>query len=266
MRIKMEVDQLDAAMKAFKMEYGAYPPCDLRVGNDTTSNPQLRAFLSRAFPRYTKTNTNLLDDDLIAAGVDTTNFNPARALVFWLTGFSPDVTNPFTGGGTRTPLYGFDKTRVLNATTGAVADGTTLPGNMVYVPQGGQNVPFVYFDYRSYTFGTPTDPQPQKPTPWPDSAPTMPAWLVSLSPSSPTPYAHDIVTLGSIQTTGPPANADNWANADSFQIISAGQDGKYGNAPGNLVKGFPTGINYNTEDNDNVTNFSDKASLEDAKP
>jgi hypothetical protein len=270
-RIKVEVDQMDAAMKAFKQQYGAYPPCDLRVGDDSTSNPQLRAFLARAFPRYAKTNTNQLDDDLMAAGVDTANFNPARALVYWLGGLSPDVTNPFTGGGTRTPLFGFDKTRLIIAADdgagqigGEVANDATKPGNKVYVPQGGQNVPYVYYDYRSYTFGAATDPQPQKPTPWPASTPTMSPWLVALSPGSPTPYAHDIVTLGSIQTT--PPTQDNWANPDSFQIISAGQDGKYGNSPGNNVKAYPTGINYNTEDNDNLTNFSDRAALEDAIP
>ena len=31
-RIKVELDQLDMALKAYKQEYGAYPPCDMRVG------------------------------------------------------------------------------------------------------------------------------------------------------------------------------------------------------------------------------------------
>ncbi len=73
-----------------------------------------------------------------------------------------------------------------------------------------------------------------------------------------------------------PDSTENWVNPDSFQIISAGLDGIYGNgsitgvSPGNLVRLYPTGTGYdlsnNLADDDNITNFNAKARLSDAKP
>src|SRR6478672_5242403 len=48
-RIKLEVDQLDAAFKAYKDKYGSYPPCNL---GGLSGNAPLKAHIARAFPRY----------------------------------------------------------------------------------------------------------------------------------------------------------------------------------------------------------------------
>jgi type II secretory pathway pseudopilin PulG len=256
MRIKVEVDQLDAAMKEFKQRYGAYPPCNL---TNVASNSALKAFVARAFPRYNQGNNGAqLNTDLGTAGIDTTTFDPARALVFWLAGFNPDVTHPFTNPdgsaytGTRTPIYGFDKTRlVLAATPATVAGPTTQPGQMWYLPQGGQTAPFVFFDNRSYsTAASGTNP--------PSAA--MQFSNAAFGGSIAQPYALDVNNNRSLDA------ADTWANANSIQIISAGQDGNFGTGSG--PKLYPAGIGYDSTgaDNDNNSNFCDKASLEDAMP
>ena len=65
---------------------------------------------------------------------------------------------------------------------------------------------------------------------------------------------------------------DQYANPDSFQIISAGQDGRYGRtipSSGPLprtAKLFPIGHGYTEYDGDNIVNFTDKKTLDDAKP
>jgi prepilin-type N-terminal cleavage/methylation domain-containing protein len=265
MRIKAEVDQLDMALKAFKQQYGDYPPCDLRITSTTTSNPRLRAFVAKAFPRYNQAN---LHTDLATAGVDTVNFDPARALVFWLSGFNPDVTHPFTSStdttvaytGERTKGYDFDRTRLLAAGTANVAAPTVQPGGMWYTPAGGMNAPFVYFDYRSYTSNS-SNAQPSTPMQFTNSA----------FQGNAQPYALDVDNSRVIETAA--GTADTWANPETFQIIAAGQDGNFGldfaTAPASNTsnaKGYPAGYRYVTEDNDNVSNFADKSSLEDAKP
>jgi prepilin-type N-terminal cleavage/methylation domain-containing protein len=270
MRIKAEVDQLDMALKAFKQQYGDYPPCDLRVtSSDRTQpgyNPKLRAFIAKAFPRYPQgkvvgsVDQLMTDLDVLDPSTNLrTKFDPARALVFWLSGFSPDVTSPLVGGGTRTPLYGFDQTRLLAAETTTVASAANSQGQRWYVPAGGQNVPFVYFDYRSYNALSAT---PYSDPASPPALPTTPnAWrpVSNTAAGTAVPYMLDVDNNG-----GVPNAADTWANPETFQIISAGQDGVYG-VP-TAVKSYPRGGGYATEDNDNVTNFADKSSLEDAKP
>lgn len=207
-------------------------------------------------------------DDLEAIGGPSPDglrhrFDPARALVFWLSGFSPDVTNPFVGTGIRTPLFGFDKTRLVVAGAATtVAGPTTGFGQMWYLPQGGKNLPYVYYDYRQYG---PLGPNPQYVGLATVGRP-LNSW--SYGYSLPTqgiavPYALDVNGNRTLDLNG-----DTWANPDSFQIISAGQDGHVGDliTPEPATKLFPAGLKYTTEDNDNVTNFNDKSSLEDARP
>ena len=157
------------------------------------------AFVSRAFPRYVAVGAgytlgNQIAHDLQNAGVDTNYLNPQVALVFWLSGFAPDPTDPFNRNNlpvTRTPFFTFDQTRLVQAETnsnmgttagnaGAVSiTGTVCPvgtpsrhapnqytyqaatptygiGQLVYnAPYG--NAAYCYFDYQSY--GTLQNPQ-----------------------------------------------------------------------------------------------------------
>jgi len=98
-------------------------------------------------------------------------------------------------------------------------------GHQEYIPRDGQNAPYVYFR---------------------------------------TPYAGKTWTHASVSGTAKPYPADtpvgSYAQPNSFQIISAGQDGHFGSGGS-----FPSGTGYATQDRDNITNFSE-GTLESAMP
>lgn len=306
-RIKAEVDQLDAAIKAFKQQYGAYPPCDLRMGATAGQYPNqnaLMAFLMQAFPRYINNgNPAQIQVDLHNAGVDTANFRPDAALVFWLQGFNPDGTQPFgaattpgqqatstsqvsqgiatynaigyTSGATLpgftpknmtvTPLFVFDQTRLsLTAVNGTYA--------FVYTPIN-QTAPYVYFDMNTYgslggAFSSTAASgayNASSGTPDPSEY-----WVTNSDGSAggvASPYVLDVNNNGTFAT--PP---DTFCNPTSFQIISAGQDNQFGFTASSLPttwRLFPSGAGYDLASGnelDNVTNFNPKATLNDALP
>jgi hypothetical protein len=107
-----------------------------------------------------------LQNDFAALKVDTSYAHPDRALVFWLSGFSPDVTSPFTGAGQRTPFFNFDQTRLiymvsLTSNTPPINSGASAYpatsgsynsylGLIAYVPPRGSGVPYAYVDSNTY--------------------------------------------------------------------------------------------------------------------
>ncbi len=98
------------------------------------------------------------------------------------------------------------------------ADGD---GFKEYYPRDAQKIPYVYFHHDSYgglSFGGGNNG----------------VGLVR-------PYTSSVIV-------------GNFANADSYQIISAGQDGDWG--VDNADKRYPAGLNYSPGDQDNVGNFS----------
>ncbi len=234
-KIKVEVDNLDGAFKAYKEKYGSYPPCDLYLGpSDPTLNPNppvqyrvLRAHIARAFPRYNLAN---LYKDLKATGLDLSIASrPDQALVFWLKGFSSDVSNPFvTSNGQQiingaipspntkvalTPLYTFDATRLVNLNK--PAGPAFYPS---YIPPGlKQNIPYVYFD---------------------------PSWLENVSPprnwdtsNAFDPAKNSLITTAGLAVpymrdpNGVPGDGDEeMINAESVQIVACGLDHKFGAA------------------------------------
>ena len=83
------------------------------------------------------------------------------------------------------------------------------------------------------------------------------------------PYVFDVNNSGTLNA------GDTFCKPASFQIISAGQDGAFGTIHHSDQYGrlYPTGINYDLPppnggngDDDNVTNFCEKSSLDAAKP
>ncbi len=288
-RIKLEVDNIDAALKAYKEKYGSYPPCDL---TNPATNLVLRQHVARVFPRYNLTN---LTSDLPQAGVHAIDFRPDQALVFWLQGFSPDVANPFiTPDGRRivagmpdmtkstiTPLFSFDPTRLYQvpSITSGVANAfiaPTFPTSLAapaplacYFPQGSvppssNAAPYVYWDAGATTvttagatttvtsnYGSFLFNTPAPPV-------TLPV-IFNRQNASATPASHQIFTNAGFAvpywndigvTLGKLESTENWVNPDSFQIICAGQDGIYGN--GNGTRLYPTGGalgNYDTSNN-----------------
>jgi prepilin-type N-terminal cleavage/methylation domain-containing protein len=288
-RQKTEVDGLDAAFKAYKEKYGSYPPCDLSNIN------AVRAHVARAFPRY---NISNLANDLKLA-VDNSVFRPDQALVFWLSGFSPDITNPFvtpTGAQIingavpnpttivqRTAFFEFDKARLSQITSVPTPPAGTATG-FSYFPQGIKTdvngAPYLYWSagpntttvsgMKTTTINTfgqvvvDTMPTPPTATVTPNLFNASANRHFTANASTASPYWYD---SGNTTVTDP---NETWSNADSFQIIAPGGDGKYGNDTGTLVRLYPTGTNYDLSadlaDDDNVTNFCPRARLGDAKP
>jgi len=301
-RIKVEVDNLSQSIEAFKQKYGAYPPSYLVITSDDFTNPTalafnapLRQFVAKAWPRYNQTpplangtpDYSRLSRELGQCGVDTVHFRPDCALVFWLSGFSADVTNPFLGPGgpgdqlnaPKAPLFDFDKTRLWPPPVPASPSSPTTPpqpqvgyaypGGQVYYPTLGGSIAFptpvgaaippppipayVYFDSQAYYL--------------PGSNNSLPNFADGGSTGVVMPYWNDSNGNGA-----PDATSENWANPTSFQIISAGQDKQYGalsSASGatTTFRLYPTGNTYDPSDNDNVTNFlAGKSTLEEAKP
>jgi prepilin-type N-terminal cleavage/methylation domain-containing protein len=291
-RIKTEVDQLDTAFKAYREKYGSFPPA-------TFTGAAISSHIARAFPRYDA--TTYLGGDLALAGfAPPIRFRPDQALVFWLQGFSPDPTQPFiTPDGfqiihvagasqkgpnkvTVTPLFDFDKSRLAAVGTGPVI----VPS---YFPQGTKadatGAPYLYWDSQSLPMGGvggPLPPFPLNPMMWNVLfPPTMPAVLFP-NAGGVRPYALDANGNGRLSDPADTTKldpGDGWVNPDSFQIISAGMDGKYGSLAAvrtDPARIYPTGTSTDITsaasydlagaDDDNVTNFCPKARLGDAKP
>ena len=118
-------------------------------------------------------------------------------------------------GGTRKELFDFDESRLKDP------DGDGFP---VYYPKNGQGIPYVYFhsgSYASIKYGDGTNE----------------------------------LAVGGVCRPYKRDGGTEFTNNDSFQIISAGQDGDWG--ADNMNKQFPSGLNYGNGDSDNVTNFSE---------
>jgi general secretion pathway protein G len=268
-QIVAEIAELDKAMQQFKDKHGAYPPAMHYDDNGTataggTVENRVRAFWRRAWPRWSNTSTNVAQLD------------PAEVLVFYLggipstsgstkvTGFNLNPLNPTATGGQRsTPLFQFDQGRLFDE------DDDTFWE--YYPPQkrskGDGITPYVYFDFTSYVFhssgsywfyhatnATPAGPQPVGSGPF-----------VLLSSTNAFPTS----TAGTATPYYDSAVSGGFMNPTSFQIISAGLDNNYGSG---TRRGFPSGAavapsttGYNTEDYDNLTNFT-TSRLEEAIP
>jgi type II secretory pathway pseudopilin PulG len=124
-----EIGQLAAAIKKYKADYGSVPP-------DCSNSAKLDKHIRKRFPRMSS-----------SAEPFPSGISPAEALVLWLGGVSPDVTDPFGGSGKSTPLFDFDKSRLQD-------DGDGDDFYVYYPPDDNQN-PYVYFDTSSGS-GSPT--------------------------------------------------------------------------------------------------------------
>ncbi|MBM3967270.1 MAG: prepilin-type N-terminal cleavage/methylation domain-containing protein [Planctomycetes bacterium] len=249
-----EVSKLAAAVEAYRLKYGDYPPdgftwqlveSHLRKAFPEISNSELELlrphaedFSNTGSNRFVRNdNSNLLPQPELAV------FDPAEALVFFLGGFSSDPRKPLTGNGgpfkedpkvPGTWIYNAQRENAffefkLNLLT-LNDDGTKsvdetlydegVPNDLlpVYVGKGPGiqrgGVPIVYFNSRSYC----------------------------------TPNAgHRFYVAGDIRKTGKTcarpflANGSDivFANQNSFQILSAGYDNLYGCQPYFILQGGP---------------------------
>jgi prepilin-type N-terminal cleavage/methylation domain-containing protein len=223
--IGTEIGQLDSALKAYKEKYGSYPPSDL------SNVAALTQHLARAFPRCNATS----EAQAVASFNMTT---PAQCLTFFLNGYSSDVEHPVSGlqsnpASQMAAFYPFDKSRFTNP-DGSKWNGTSVP---IYSPSATPGVPYVYFAAQSYSAHY--------------QATTAPGVATGTGQGYCRPYAIDNPPSGA---TG----ANLYCNPSSFQIISAGLDSDYGGAATAAPIYYPSGLNSQPGDKDNLTNFSQK--------
>jgi len=224
-RIKLEIDGLEMAIKNYINEFGDLP--------DFTDTDAVRRHMKNRWPKITDAQINSV----------LSNQNAASSIVFFLggmtdpgnpkklIGFSADERNPFdtsTNVSRDPPRFEFEPDRLGR-----------MNGVLVYYPDLGvtmNSCPFVYFRARGKA-GYDADIQDC-----------------------------DILgrdgAAGDTQTIRPYYNTetDDWVNASSFQLVSAGLDDQYGT--GNK---YPVGTDYSPETFDNIANFSN-VTLDDMRP
>ena len=275
----LEIQNLKAAIEQYKQKFGDYPP-------DGSNSVVLKRHIRIAFPRIAPVELN--DFMILVTESDeprTTILDPPEALVFFLGGFSDDPRYPFTGTGgpltgNRNPgIFDFDPARLtttsyvtINLDSGRTVtalasddDATYNTGHgendvfAVYLPKGA-DVPFVYFDSRTYmrrtiySYNNTLVPPTQYP-PWHQHGAPNIIGIVR-------PYRSDEAR----QPTTADPYAYKWINPITFQIIVAGIDNDFGknlNPP--QYKHYPSGGNYSDGDNSNITSFS-RGTLEDDIP
>ena len=273
-QIRVEITQLSQAVEAFKNKYGAYPP--------DGSNPVITArVIRKMFPR-------ILPAEFAQAMTVLQALDPAEALPFWLRGFSSDPKRPFFGPGgpfnitTERNNEGFFEfqearltVRLANPATG-VLDNTSgikwsYDEELVHGRQPAENdvfpiyffaryeQPFVYFDSRTYIHQAGNGPAAPVPH-WPPQGYQNSTLIMGHA----LPYRTD--TPRRATPTDPILR--EFANAKTFQIISAGLDEDYGEWGGatisatvaawpNAFKRFPSRTGFTDGDDTAVTNFAD---------
>ncbi len=280
-RIKVEIDQLDAALRAYKEKYGSYPPSNFSAWS---VQPDLRAHIARAFPRYDLT---YLHNDLTEAGLDMSNKRYDQSLVFWLRGFGPDVTHPFVSwdnhpiiNGVKdttttvkpTPFFDFDQSRLVSLNPSSPVQ--QFPS---YIPAGVKtNAPYIYFDPVVVADASSVKNVDTSGIYNPDTSVNLRTTVGIVRPFWVDGDADNAITA-------PPTTNDQYANSDSFQIIAAGMDGRFSSldpngplgAPDDYQPFYPNGTIFNsntvlptidTAYDDNVSNFCDRARMGDARP
>jgi prepilin-type N-terminal cleavage/methylation domain-containing protein len=246
-RLVMEIKQLESGIEAYKKKFDDYPP-------DFTDPALVVRHARKVFPRIADADINALlkvayqvDNISNISSVAHWQIDPAEALVFWLSGFSDEVTRPFTGPGgplsgqRRKPgIYDFDGRRLF-----AADDGDPFP---VYLPRGFET-PYVFFDARSYGYKLANgnvDLTAQYPPP------------LSKKPSK----YHTEISGRARPYMSSLAN-EIWVNDRTFQILATGVDSDFGQDHRAFVKNpkaqwkrYPSAHNFTDGDNKNITNFS----------
>lgn len=246
--ITTEIANISQAMQLMKNEYGSFPP---DFSNAAANRQAIDQYLARKF-RYrmpTPPNNDPTVGDAAPLRPDgrkrmVEDLDPAEALVFWLQGFSSDPQRPLSGMTDRSPVFEFDKARLLDK------DDDGFPE---YYPRFATEKPYVYFENSTYVynFGEVAAMRNNNLFIW-----RLGSALSSTMLPAPRPYL-------STQTIDPPDGKQkgSFAQADTFQIICAGLDNNYGsvvvNTPPNYyVYAFPKGPYPDKTHQDNITNFS----------
>jgi hypothetical protein len=280
--IKADINALERALMAYKEKNGDYPPSFMQLDS---ANSIQRTASREAFLRHLRKIRPRCNADneltVLRNAMGPVNFTPAQALVFWLTSLSEDPARPLSAlTEDRQSLLDLDKGRLSQGGWTLVAGS---PPTLRYVPQtyapsATANAPYMYFEARCYRAHTEfphivAGSAVCQPYLWSDAYDTNPKnGLLEEVEWDRSPANDGDMTVAEFQKIS--------VNPSSFQILSAGLDGEYGEASTQripctrdgrsgtdlLVKSYPIGLGYKDEDNDNITNFTKSSTLGDDKP
>jgi prepilin-type N-terminal cleavage/methylation domain-containing protein len=249
--IALEVNQLASAIEAYKQDKGDYPP---NFRDQATVLRHIRKCYPKIDPTYLQNLMNTLFPSTINPKVAPV-IDEGESLVFWLSMTDTDPRYPFLSylpvtGLTKNPkrYYDFDESRLFSS----ASDGVPA-----YRAKFSKDSFYIYIDSRSYldtcripSYGGDTFASYAYADTNTDGV--RPYWSDVKNPSATSTIRRELFKP---------------VNPTTFQIICAGQDGEFGyQSTDQDVKIFPTGDNYNREDRDNITNFSNGRTLADNLP
>lgn len=280
--IALEVNSLVAAIEAYRLEKGDYPP-------NFRNADVVRRHIAKCYPGIDSTYfTAFMAQVFPASGAVV--IDESETLVFWLSMTDVNKKYPFLPyqiGGLPTGLvlptaspkkyFDFEQTRLVPATV-AETDARS------YLAKFCKDTTYIYIDSRSYN-------KPQTQPPWPSTvtwylcqfgSPIDPIELYAEDTDFPgdgvRPYFSSPNKITSTLTPIPPLYRDRPTifkpeKPSSFQLICAGQDGDFGGDPLTatdikISSGELAGTNYDPlgADKDNITNFSNGKTLADLLP
>ena len=200
--IKAEIDLLHMAIMNYRNEYGTFPPS---IGVNGSTNFAYK-HLKRNFARAS---------DSALPGVPLAGtVAPSTALLSWLGGYTDDPTDPLAlvdTSLTRKRLFDWDRART--DTTG-----------LVYFPSGKKGSPYIYINSSSYSLldsGSGTLSRG-----WPPASVTYQVGQDTVTILSGTYFPHHLPDPAS--ATPLKTGTTPYFNADTFQILCAGQDEEFG--------------------------------------
>ncbi|MCA9231277.1 MAG: prepilin-type N-terminal cleavage/methylation domain-containing protein [Planctomycetales bacterium] len=260
--ITLEIQQLASAIEDFKNKNGAYPP-NVFANATLSNNPEKNAnaqtllrFMKKVSQRSTEFQINLTGStparnstaasDNLYPIIDV-GLSPAEALVFWLQGFSQDVTRPLTGtdleltsiddNGTTVnnvitidsfePLYEFDR--------GRLRISRFPDGRRRYLTVQRLTAPFeVYIQLYEYLA-----PNSEEPFVYFDTSRETPEQVVNNWATTEFFYASptsggNIFPLKKMRANAPSTLPTNklqfveYVNPDKFQVLHCGLDDAWG--------------------------------------
>jgi len=201
--VKAEIDMLHMAVMNYRNEYGSFPP--LVVGGQSISgNDPASRHLLRIFPRITSGSGQAASLTYLNTGTTPLSginpLNASNALPLWLYGYTGDPSAPVfnvTTSGTmpRKKFFDFDQSRLRNIGT---------PTAFYHLP-GKIDSPYLYVPAVNYT------------------------GLAYAGGAATTPGALRQSFQGEGSAVLFATTTSAWFNPDSFQILSAGLDGVFGN-------------------------------------
>lgn len=242
-QVAHEIRNLETALTQFHAEFGMYPPSSITLYGTSagwSGDIRSRTIISKLWPQY-----NFNQPLPAPYGTGSVSLNGAQCLVFFLSGFYDREVdndgNPLNRGFrgfSKNPLIPFSpegdnrigpflELQLDKLSPNPTSSGQTAGAGYVYLDAfPGQTVPIWYlssYEGRGYRIGE------------------LPDGMVDVYRQAQGP-----------NTTGPNPQTQAWM-AKSYQLISPGRDGLYGN--GGYYNSSATS-NLNPADWDNVTNFS----------